>query len=182
METSAVKQSRSVDSHVIGTANLTMRAIERRDALDYIGLLTDPEVMKYVGVEAGAIPTTDEITAIVDGAVRGWETRGWGRWSIFEQASKDFVGFTGFRCEEGMPELISVVHERFWGKGYAHEGSRRCIDYAFETLEFDELCAFCRPANARARSMVERLGGRFQGIVDFHGVVGEKYLIQKGTS
>lgn len=158
-----------------------MRAVELRDADDYVGLLTDPEVMRYVGVQAGRIPTLDEIHGIVEGAVAGWKDRGWGRWSIFEQATGEFVGFTGFRSEEETPELISVVHERFWGKGYAYEGSRRCIDYGFDTLGFRKVLAVCRPANTRARTMVERLGGKLHGIEDFHGVEGAKYFMEKAA-
>lgn len=176
MEASAVQLTRSTDEHSLETTNLTMRAIEAGDVEDYVDLLTCPEVMKYVGVDAGAIPTMREITALVEGAVEGWKERGWGRWSIFENVSGEFVGFTGFRSEQGTPELISVVHERFWGKGYAFESSRRCIDYGFGDLGFSEIFAVSRPANARARSMVERLGGKLQGIIDFHGVEGAKYL------
>ena len=179
MEVPAVQTTRSAGNHYLETASLWMRAVENADANDYIDLLTDRQVMKYVGIQAGQILTLSEITYLVDRAVEAWETHGWGRWSIFEAASNEFVGFTGFRNEDGMPELISVVHERFWGLGYAYEASRCCIDYGFECLGFTQISAVSRPANARARSMAERLGGRFAGIFDYHGIEGAKYLIDR---
>lgn len=161
------------------TPSLRLRAICADDVDHYVSLLTNAEVMKFIGVDQGKLPTSEEIKEIVLGAVAAWKKRGYGRWSIFERASGEFVGFTGFRCEAGVPELISVVHERFWGNGYAYEAGRVCIDHAFATLGFNKVIAVSRPANTRARTLIERLGFEFEGIIDFHGVEGAAYRLDR---
>lgn len=170
------------DMHEIVTDKLRLRAIEPGDVEHYFRLLTDPEVMKYIGVQQGRILSREEVVNIVDIAVDAWKTRGYARWSVFERATDEFVGFAGFRCEEGMPELLVVVHEKFWGSGYAGKACRACLDYAFENLGFETVFAVSRPENDRARGMLERLGFRFDAIIDFHGVEGAAYRLMKPES
>jgi len=167
----------AVAQHLLETKNLRMRVVERSDLAHYVELLDDPEVLRYIGVEAGKPLSRREVEDIVEGAVKGWALRGYGRWTVFERASNDFVGFIGFRCEKGVPELLSVIKEKYWGSGYAFEGSKKCIDHGFKNLGFTEICAYARPENVRARAMLGRLDAVFEGIVNFHGVDGAKYVI-----
>lgn len=168
--------------HLLVTERLEFRTVETGDFDHYRELMTDPEVMRYIGLEEGKIPTDDEIRTIVDGAVTAWNTRGYGRWSVFDRETKAFVGFSGFRCEGGVPELISVIHERFWGNGYAREALQAVLDYGFSDLGFSVVCAFTRPANERARMLLDKIGAESLGTVDFHGVEGAAYRIHPRMS
>jgi len=168
--------------HQLATARLQLRPADAGDFDYYHDLMTDPEVMKYIGIEQGKIPTNDEIRTIVSGAVTAWNIRGFGRWSVFDRETNDFVGFCGFRAEGGVPELITVVHERFWGEGYAREAARAVLDYGFSELGFKVVCAFTRPAHERARLLLDKLGAEFLGYVDFHGVEGAAYRIHPGRN
>lgn len=168
--------------HLLTTERLWLRVVENCDFDDYLALMTDPAVMKYIGLAEGQIPTRTEIRSIVDGAVAAWAKRGYGRWTVFDRITNEFVGFCGFRCENGTPELLSVVHERFWGNGYASEAAQAVLDYGFSDLGFDEVCAFTRPANDRARSLLDRVGAKFVDLVDFHGIQGAAYRIYPGRN
>jgi len=167
----------SVD-HRIECERLTLRPVSLSDYEHFFGLITDPVVMRFIGLEAGRIPSANEVKAHVQRAVAAWRTRGYGRWSAFDRETGDFVGFSGFRCEDGTPELISIVHERYWGNGYATEAAAAVISYGFEQLGFDEVCAYVRPENERARVLLDKLGAEYIGIVDFHGVEGAAYTIR----
>lgn len=165
------------ESHSLATAALDLRPIDRSDVAAYAEMLSDPAVMKYIGLDAGHTFSWEEVESLVTGALQTWAERGYGRWSIFERSSGAFVGFCGFRCEDGVPELITVINERFWGTGYAVDAVKRCLDHAFESFGFTEVCSFTRPTNQRARTMLERIGAEFLGIIDFHGVDGAAYRI-----
>ncbi len=164
--------------HLLATERLTFRVVETGDFEHYHALMTDPEVMRYIGLDEGKIPTDEEIRTIVDGALTAWNTRGYGRWSVFERETNAFVGFCGFRCEGGVPELISVIHERYWGNGFAREALQAVLDYGFAGLGFSVVCAFTRPANERARLLLDKIGAEFLSNVDFHGVEGAAYRIR----
>ncbi len=162
---------------VLTTERLVLRVVEMDDFEHYFTLMTDPAVMRYIGIEEGKLPTEAELRSLVEGAVNAWHTRGYGRWSIFDKETNDFVGFAGFRCEGGVPELIEIVHERYWGNGYATEAGRAVLDHGFTKLGFSVVCAFTRPANDRARTLLEKIGAEFTGYVDFHGIEGAAYRI-----
>ncbi|MFL6373162.1 MAG: GNAT family N-acetyltransferase [Pyrinomonadaceae bacterium] len=163
--------------HLLTTERLMLRVVEITDFEHYRTLMTNPQVMKHIGIEEGKLPTDDEIKAVVDNAVTAWNTRGYGRWSVFDRVTNEFVGFAGFRCEGGVPELIVIVHERYWGNGYAVEAGQAVLDHGFSKLGFKVVCAFTRPANERAISLLERLGAESTGMVNFHGVEGAAYRI-----
>jgi len=163
--------------HIILTENLVLRPVEDVDAAEYATLLGDVNVMRYVGLEEGQVLSFDESVGIVAGAVKAWDTRGWGRWSIFDARTGEFIGFCGYRMEDGSPELISIVHERFWGTGVAHEANGACVAYGFTQLGFSEIISFTRPQNARARGLLAKLGAEFRGLIDFHGVEGAAYRL-----
>jgi RimJ/RimL family protein N-acetyltransferase len=167
--------------HEIRTSHLYMRSVDESDLIEYIELCSDPAVMQFVGIEAGYIPSYKEIECIHSGAVQAWKTRGYGRWSLFDKNTNEFVGFCGFRSEQGKPELICMLHERFWGGGLAVESANACIDYGFESLGFTEVKAFTRPDHSRARRVMDKLEAEFTSYVDFHGVEGSAYLIKRDS-
>lgn len=168
-------------NHEIKTAHLYMRSINESDLIEYVELFSDPKVMRFVGIEAGYVPSYKEIEKIYNGAVQAWKTRGYGRWSLFDCKTKEFAGFCGFRSEQGVPELICMLHERFWGRGLAVEAANACLGYGFRSLEFTEVKAFTRPDHIRARRVMNKLNAEFLSYVDFHGVEGAAYMIKSNS-
>jgi [ribosomal protein S5]-alanine N-acetyltransferase len=155
--------------------------VTANDFNDYLALLSDPAVMRFIGIEAGCIPKYEEIERIFNRALNVWNEQGYGRWSMFDGSSFEFVGFCGFRCEQEKPELILALHERFWGRGLAAEGAAACLNYGFENLGFQGAKAFTRPNHFRARRILNKLEAEFEGYVDFHGVCGISYALTNKT-
>ena len=82
------------------------------------------------------------------------------------------VGVIGLLWEE-TPEgrklgVGYILRKKFWGKGYASEGAKACLDYAFKFLLAGEVVATIRPQNTRSRKVAERLGMQVQGEVVKH--------------
>ncbi|MDQ4120329.1 MAG: GNAT family N-acetyltransferase [Acidobacteriota bacterium] len=164
--------------HRMQTERLNLRPVTESDFIEYIELLSDPAVMRFIGSEAGVIPSFEEIAKLHRGAIQAWKTRGYGRWSMFDRETGEFVGFCGFRSEQGIPELLCAIHEKFWNKGIAEEAARECLKYGFEVFGFNHVKAFTRPQHARARRVLEKLMGEYLGKVDYHGVEGAAYLLK----
>jgi [ribosomal protein S5]-alanine N-acetyltransferase len=163
--------------HIIETESLYMRPVCSSDAQLYAELFSDARVMRFIGLEQGKTLTAAETVNIVDRSVAVWQERGYGRWTILNRYTYEFIGFCGFRCEEGEPELISAIHERHWGTGIAKEAAEACLEYGFSTLSFTSVKAFCRPDHGRARGLMAKLGGQYLGLTDFHGVTGAAYNV-----
>lgn len=163
--------------HQMQTDRFNLRPVRESDLIEYIELLSDPAVMRFIGVEAGYIPSFEEIARLHKGAVQAWKSRGYGRWSLLDRRTQEFVGFCGFRSEQGVPELICAIHEKFWNKGIAAEAASKCLSYGFEIFGFTEAKAFTRPENIGAIRVIEKLGGEFLGCVDYHGVESAAYQL-----
>lgn len=163
--------------HQIRTARLYLRPVNQSDLIEYVELFSDPAVMRFVGIEAGNIPSFQQIAQIHGSAVNKWQASGFGRWSMFDNETREFIGFCGFRSEKGEPELICAMHQRFWGKGLGAEAAKACLKYGFESLGFTKVKAFTRPSHSRARKALDKLNALFIGCVDFYGVEGAAYLM-----
>jgi RimJ/RimL family protein N-acetyltransferase len=55
-------------------------------------------------------------------------------------------------------ELHWRLERASWGRGFATEGARACLEFAFASLELTEVLAFTVPANTRSRAVMKRLG------------------------
>ncbi len=163
--------------HEITSKRLSLRPVSKSDLINFVELFSDSAVMKFIGIEAGYIPSYKEIQQLHQSALQAWKTRGYGRWSMFDQKSCEFVGFCGFRSEKGVPELICAMHEKFWERGLAAEAARECLRYGIEEFGFTEVKAFTRPDHTRARKVLDKIGAEFTGYVDFHGVEGAAYRL-----
>jgi len=167
----------ATSSPQLHTARLFMRPVTGSDLAEYTKLLTDPAVMQFVGINAGDVPSAAEIEALHENSIEVWKTRGWGKWSIFDIETWEFVGFCGFRSEDGQPELIEAIHRKFWGRRLALEAAQACLHFGFVCLGFRSVKAYTRPGNWRARRLLEKLGGVPENIFVFHGVEAMAYLL-----
>ena len=83
----------------------------------------------------------------------------------------DTPGQLGFAAPEGWPgfELAWTLARRWWGNGYATEGARAALDYAFTALGKDRVISLIHPENRASIRVAERIGERLQGSVDHLG-------------
>jgi len=88
-----------------------------------------------------------------------------GRWAMERRADGKVIGGLGIRLLPPFDEDLELswqLHPGAWGKGYATEGSRALIRWAF-TQDTDELFAVARPNNVRAIATAKRLGMQWVG-------------------
>jgi len=81
------------------------------------------------------------------------------------RASGTFVGRIGLFNPEGWPglECIWALARGAWGKGYATEGARRALEYAFTELDQAHVISLIRPGNTASIRVAERLGETLEG-------------------
>ena len=62
---------------------------------------------------------------------------------------------------EGACELGYWIGEKYWGRGYAAEASKKVIQHAFEDLNIKEIYASYRIENTQSKRVLEKLGFKF---------------------
>src|SRR5215510_420424 len=75
------------------------------------------------------------------------------------------VGRVGLFNPDGWPglECIWALARGAWGKGYATEGARRALQYAFAELGQARVISLIRPDNTASIRVAERLGETLEG-------------------
>ena len=89
-----------------------------------------------------------------------WPMQGYSMFSVIEKASGRWAGRLGPWVPEGWPglEVGWGIAPEFWGRGYAVEGSIAAIDWAFDSLGWDNVIHCIDPENRNSQRVAEKLG------------------------
>lgn len=164
---------------MLETDRLTLRMLRESDIDAYAEMCGDPEVMRYIGDgQPLARPMAWRNLAMMVGH---WTLRGYGLWATEERASGTLVGRIGFWKPEGWPgfELGWTLRRAFWGKGYATEGARAALRFAFTQLKQPHVISLIHPENAASIRVAERLGERRADSTEVFGKPAVVYRITR---
>ena len=150
------------------TERLLLRFFRESDFARYAEICADPDVMRFLG---GNPMTGMEAWRHMAFTIGHWHFRGYGPWAVEEKASRRLVGRIGFTNPAGWPgfELGWMLGRDSWGKGYAIEGARRALEYAFTELDRDHVISLIAPENVRSIKVAERLGEKVEGKTELLG-------------
>jgi RimJ/RimL family protein N-acetyltransferase len=141
------------------TERLVLRRWRESDLAPFAAINVDPVVMATL---PGPL-TREQSDALVARTEASFDEHGLGLWAVEVPGVAPLVGFVGLSCAvfdaPFMPcvELGWRLASEHWGKGYATEGGRAAIGFAFDELELDEVVSFTSVTNVRSRSVMERL-------------------------
>ena len=142
----------------IRTARLVLTPLLPSDFAAAYAVASDARVMAHLG---GA-QSEGECAAWLDRQLAHWRAHGYGRYRV--EADERVIGFVGLRHFDAPPssgvELAWRIAFEEWGKGYATEAARACIEQGFAVLGLEELIARTSSGNLRSRAVMLRLGMR----------------------
>ncbi|OJX76781.1 MAG: GNAT family N-acetyltransferase [Magnetospirillum sp. 64-120] len=148
----------------VQTERLVLRAWRPEDLAAFRIINADREVMALMPSTLDDDQSDAQALRIMDGIA----TRGWGLWAVEVPGIAPFIGYVGLNEPaqpmpfqvDGQPgvELAWRLSRHHWGRGYASEAARTCLDFAFDTLQMDEVVAYTVPHNVRSRAVMERIG------------------------
>ena len=152
------------------TERLRLRSLRASDLDDYAAMYADREVLRYL---TGGPEPWDRCRSWRQMAllVGHWQFVGAGMWAVEHRGSGAFLGMIGFAAPEGWPgfELAWALARRFWRRGFATEGARAALAYAFTILEKDHIISLIHPENRASIRVAERIGERLQGRINHFG-------------
>lgn len=152
------------DAPVLETERLLLRPWRTDDFERYFQLMGDADAARYIG---GGTPRAVVWRRFLQ-MPGAWSLQGFGMFALEEKASGRWVGQAGPWQPDGWPgtEVGYALHPDSWGKGYATEASARAIDWAFDTLGWDEVIQCIDAGNAASKAVSARLGARFRQRLD----------------
>jgi len=163
---------------ILETERLSLREITADDLDDLLEIWGDPEAMRL-------FPRTLDHQAMrewIERNQRRYEEHGHGLWAVILRSEQKLVGDCGLAVQEvgGVEELEVGYHfnRKYWGRGFATEAARACMDYAFERLGRRRIISMIRPENAPSRRVAERNGLRIEKEVFWRGYQHYVYAIE----
>ncbi len=153
----------------IATERLRLRRWRSEDREPFAAMNADPEVMRYFPATLGRAQS-DALAARVEAS---FTEQGWGLWAVEVPGSAPFAGFIGLAAPQFEAHFTPAVEvgwrldRAFWGRGYATEGARAALSFAFDVLGLAEVVSFTTVANDRSRRVMERLAMTHDPADDF---------------
>ncbi len=146
---------------VLETERLRLRPPQASDFEPLSELMDDEIATRFIG---GA-QTPPLAWRTLCGIVGHWELRGYGFFSVIEKQSGQWLGRVGPWYPHGwpQPEIGWTLNRASWGKGYATEAAVACMDYVFDTLEWDSIIHLIHAENRGSQSVAQRLGSVHTG-------------------
>lgn len=148
---------------VLETERLRLRWFRESDLEQFCKMNANAEVMRFLGTgkPMDLLHTWRQMATFMG----HWYFRGYGIWAVEEKNTGNLVGRIGFMNPTGWPgfELGWTLARDSWGKGYATEGARRAMEYAFTEMDRDHLISLIAPANVNSIRVAERLGEKVEG-------------------
>ena len=154
---------------VLETDRLILRMFREADFEQYAEMCADPEVVRYLG--EGRTLSRGEAWRQMAMILGHWQLRGYGLWAVEEREGGKLLGRIGFFNPAGWPgfELGWALRKEAWGRGYATEGARRALEYAFTEMGREHVISLIHPENAASVKVAERIGERLEGRTELFG-------------
>jgi len=154
---------------ILETERLILRphVVDDADALEAV--LGDPVAMEFYPA------------ALDRRGVEGWinnnrqryQRDGFGKWAMVVKSTGEIGGSCGPALQEveGRSEIEVGYNVRrdLWGRGYATEAARACIEYGFRELGAQRVISMIRPENVRSIRVAEKNGMHRERIVFWRG-------------
>lgn len=164
------------------TERLLLRRWTPADRAAFALLNADPRVVEYLP----AALSREASDQVADGIEAHFAQHGFGLWAVEVKGGAPFAGFVGLavpRFEAHFMPCVEIgwrVATEHWGRGYATEGARAAIAFAFQKLNLSEIVSFTVPENVRSRRVMEKIGMSHNPADDFdHPALPEGHRLRR---
>lgn len=161
------------------TDRLRLRAFVQEDLDPFSAMLADPLVVggaTYSGQTMNRTQAWNWLCMMLG----HWHLRGFGIWAVEERASGQFIGRIGLQFLDWFDdvELVWMLAQQAWGKGYGTEGVTAAVDFAFGSLQLPAVTAVIKTDNQPSRKLAERLDMSLGRELERDGVAFIEYRLE----
>jgi RimJ/RimL family protein N-acetyltransferase len=146
------------------TERLVLREWREGDKALYAEVIGDPVVRRFYP----SVGTLADASAGIDRAIQRLTDLGFSFLALERKADNRFLGMLGMApfsdalrfTIPGAPrvEIGWQLGKEFWGNGYAPEGARAMLDFAWNNLTLPEVVAITYEGNRPSQRVMEKIG------------------------
>lgn len=150
---------------ILQTPRLLLRRFTNsdEDAALVLSMNSLPEVLQYL--HEPLLKDLDHAREILQQHILPQYENNLGRWAVHLKDSNEFIGWCGlkYRPEREEIDLGYRFLPSAWGKGYATEAAKACLDHAFTVLDLKKVNACAHIENIASLKVLENIGMRYTG-------------------
>ncbi len=148
------------DKYIFTSERLGFRNWTNRDVDEFAKLNADETVMEH-------FPKTlseKEVEELIEKLREHFEKNGFTYYATEILATKEFIGMIGLAYQEYKTVFTPAIDigwrlkRSAWGKGYATEGAKRCVEYAFDELGINKIISVCTIKNQKSENVMKKIG------------------------
>lgn len=149
-----------VVTYIFTSARLGFRNWRRDDLTRLAAINTDTAVMAHFPKTQSAAETE----AFIQRMQELYSARGYCYFAVDKLENRDFIGFIGLAeqtFESDFTPCVDIgwrIKKSEWGKDYATEGARACLNFAFSQLGLEKVMAVAPVVNLRSIAIMQKIG------------------------
>ena len=162
------------------TERLNITTLQENHFDYFFTVRRNPLTMRFIG---NGPQTEGEARITFDLLLKHQKNQGFSLCPVYEKESGKQIGFAGLihlGLDEKSPD-IEVGYwllPPFWGKGYATELTKACINWGFQNLNTDFLVGIAHQENSASQNVLRKAGFELIGEVDYRGKKVNRYEIR----
>ena len=124
----------------------------------------DPKVMEFFP----SISSKEKTIAFIERMQLQFSEKGFCYFAVDKLENEEFIGFIGLSeqtFESTFTPCIDIgwrLASTEWNKGYATEGAKKCLDYAFNILKITTVNSIAPIVNLKSQLIMEKIGMKKQ--------------------
>lgn len=165
------------------TERLRLRGFRTDDLSAYTGFRKDPLFVRYLPGGEALLSHAEEVSrSRIKEFREGWK-RGFGVFAVELLETAALIGQAGLTKtqREAEVELLYALAPSNWGKGYAQEAAKACLDFGFNQINLKRIVAFAVAENTASTRVMEAIGMRFIGEDNYNSFNVVRYEIARET-
>jgi len=153
------------NKYLFTSKRLGFRNWKDSDLEAFVKINADPDVMKHFPKPL----TTQETQAFIIRLKQHYKERGYNYFATEVLETGELIGFIGIGYQTYETDFTPAVDIGWrlkpssWGKGYATEGARKCLEYAFNELKINRIISTCTIGNSGSEHVMKKIGMKKKG-------------------
>ncbi|MGB1204753.1 MAG: GNAT family N-acetyltransferase [Chitinophagales bacterium] len=149
-----------LNKYIFQSQRLGFRNWRDTDVQKMAAISANKEVMRFFS----SVKSEAQTASFIEAMQKEYNNKGFCYFAVEILETNEMIGFIGLSAQDYECDFTPFVDigwrlaEHTWNNGYATEGAKRCLKYAFEVLHLNEVYAVTPVPNKKSERIMQKIG------------------------